>query len=155
MSTEDTQLHPQIIGKGSGTPLSSLIASAVRQFGDTPSTVDGNTILMLVEFANEIVDDIRQHPYSKQPDLEYYTHPTEVRDIDDQVIVAGLIGRYAVQQVDPDRGQYHLARYYKTLNQSLYRRMNGNSKLALRAVDQSDISKTTGQPISSESSSDE
>ena len=54
--------NPQIREKNS--PLETLALQALRRFGDyNPGTVDGDVMLMFLEFANMIIGDIRMHPY--------------------------------------------------------------------------------------------
>ena len=131
----DTRLHPQS-ETDDGTPLANLISSALRRYGDGAGTVGGNTVLMMVEFANEIIDDIRMHPYASDDDmvLAYYKHPSETRDIDDAVMIVGLMAKYAVQQVDAGRGDYLLRSYFHAMNQSLWRRKNGNAPIELNVI---------------------
>lgn len=133
---DDTRLHPQEEVDG-GTPLAALISSALRRYGDGAATVGGNTVLMMVEFANEIIDDIRMHVYASDTDMvmPYYSHPSETRDIDDAVVIAGLQAKYATQQVDGQKASYLISAYYKSLNQSLWRRKHGNGPIELKVVD--------------------
>ena len=103
-TTEDSQTNPQITdGK---TPLRTLSMQALRRFGDfNATTVDGDVLLMFIEFANMIIDDIRMHPYAPRTTysttsgddtttstsidpLTYYKSIDESRNIDDQIVVA-------------------------------------------------------------------
>lgn len=103
------------------SPLSALIASALRRFGAFPSAkVDGNTTLMFVELANEVIDDIRSHPYWDKTSIKYYTSQEEVRSIPDPIMRAGLIAKYAIQQ-QSDKASTLVPIYYRTLNQELWR----------------------------------
>ena len=76
-----------------GEPYSSLQTLAMqslRRYGDMhPGTVDGEVIMMFVEFANLVLEDLRSHPYFDNLEVDYYTHPTEHRNIPDQIKVAG------------------------------------------------------------------
>ena len=61
-ATYTSNTNPHIRDKNS--PLSVLIMQTLRRYGDFhPGTVDGDVMLMMMEFANTIIDDIRQHPY--------------------------------------------------------------------------------------------
>ena len=81
------------------SPLETLVLQSLRRYGDMhPGTVDGEVMMMFVEFANLIIEDLRGHPYWDNPEIDYYTHPSEIRDIPDNIMVAGLLYHYSVQQ---------------------------------------------------------
>lgn len=144
--------NPAVGGARSNTPLESLMASAVRQFGDASSgSVNGDVSLMMVEFANEIIEEIRVHPYQTYTDkngtvhavvtdLNYYKHHTEKRDIPDVIMIKGLLARYAMQQASK-RAQQLYGVAMKTMNQVMYERwstaqsMGGNDFSAPRVTD--------------------
>lgn len=126
--------NPHIRDKNS--PLSVLIMQTLRRYGDFhPGTVDGDVMLMMMEFANTIIDDIRQHPYhdTTKP-LDYYESVEEVRAIPDPIIVNGMLYHYALQQ-GSDKLQMYLPMYYQTMNRLLWQAMNGNSKVQMRVMD--------------------
>lgn len=130
----DTDLNPHREADDS-SELSALMSSALRRFGDfAPGSGSSDLRLMMIEFANQVVDDIRMHPYWDGVEIPYYEHETDHRPIDDNVVIAGLLFRYAEQQ---GSAKYQLfgPGYYRTLNQSLWRRLNGNTKLRVRPVD--------------------
>ena len=147
---ENSNTNPHIRTKYS--PLRTLAMQALRRFGDfNPSTVDGDVVLMFLEFANMVIDDIRQHPYSARTtvtttvngqkvtttsanDVDYYTSPDETREIDDQIIIAGILAHYAVQQ-GSEKMEIYMPNYYKTMNQQLWNELNGNTQIKLRVVD--------------------
>ena len=56
-------------------------------------------MLMMIEFANEIVEMINSHPYYDGVTLEYYTSQTDARPVEDAIMVRGLLALYAEQQV--------------------------------------------------------
>lgn len=126
--------NPQIREKNS--PLNTLALQALRRFGDFhPSTVDGDVMLMFLEFANMIIDDIRQHPYhDTTTTLNYYQSPTDVRAIDDQIIVSGLLMHYAIQQ-SSDKMEFYVPMYQRQLNEKLWHSYNGNTKIQMTVVD--------------------
>lgn len=149
-TTLDSQTNPQITnGK---TPLRTLSMQALRRFGDfNATTVDGDVLLMFIEFANMIIDDIRMHPYAPRTTysttsgdntttstsidpLSYYKSVDESREIDDQIVVAGLLAHYSLQQ-GSDKIKIYMPNYQKTLNQQLWRALNGNTKIRMRVVD--------------------
>ena len=147
---ETSNTNPHIRTKYS--PLRTLAMQALRRFGDfSPSTVDGDVLLMFIEFANIIIDEVRQHPYSPRTtttttvngqkvtttsanDVNYYTSADEVREIDDQIIVAGLLAHYALQQ-GSEKIQIYMPNYHRTMNQQLWNALNGNTQIRLRVVD--------------------
>tara|TARA_R100000656_G_scaffold79033_3_gene58102 strand:+ start:2863 stop:3336 length:474 start_codon:yes stop_codon:yes gene_type:complete len=110
--------------KDGNSQLESLIFSALRRFGDfAPDTSDGHLMSMMIEFANLTVDDVRNHPYWDDTQLDYYTAVSESGYVPDQIMIAGLLTQYAVQQMS-DKAQVYTAFYYKTLNQELWNRLN-------------------------------
>ena len=102
-----------------GEPYSSLQTLAMqslRRYGDMhPGTVDGEVIMMFVEFANLVLEDLRSHPYFDNLEVDYYTHPTEHRNIPDQIMVAGLLYNYAVQQ-QSNKVEAYGPMYFRTMN---------------------------------------
>lgn len=125
--------NPHIREKNS--PLETLALQALRRFGDyNPGTVDGDVMLMFLEFANMIIDDIRMHPYHDNTDLEYYESIQDVRPIDDIILVQGLLYHYAMQQ-GSDKIQVYLPTYNSTLNRQLWHKINGNTKIRMTVVD--------------------
>lgn len=145
-------MNPAVGGARSNTPLETLIASAIRQFGDASSgAINGDVSLMMVEFANEIIEQIRVHPYQTYTDdnnvvhtvikdLRYYTHHTEKRDIPDTILVKGLLARYAMQQ-GSKRAQALWGVGLQTLNSVMFNRwseaqgMGGNDFENARVFD--------------------
>ena len=117
------------------SPLETLAMQALRRYGDfSPGTVDGDVMLMFIEFANMVIDDIRMHPYWDKEEPEYYTSQSEMRPIPDPVIIAGLLFHYAAQQQSA-KIQSYAPNYFRTLNQQLWRIKNGNTKIRGRVVD--------------------
>lgn len=115
-----TSTSPQITDKYA--PLDVLTLRALRRYGEmAPSTVDGETTIMFMDYANSILDDIMEHPYwQKGVELAYYTHQTETRPVPDTLLLAGLIAKYALDQASAKAQRYE-ADYYKRLNQVLAR----------------------------------
>lgn len=119
------------------SPLQKLAMSALRRYGEfAPESVDGNVMLMFIEFANEVIDDIRVHPYfSDAYEIEYYTHHTESRSIPDTIIIHGLMFKYAAQQAS-EKTQMYGPLYYKVMNQILYTEYARNSQLSIVPMDE-------------------
>jgi hypothetical protein len=117
------------------SPLDTLAMQALRRYGDfSPGTVDGDTILMFIEFANMVIDEVRAHPYWPNTPLPYYEAITDARPIPDPVIIAGLLFHYAVQQ-QSDKAESYAPLYYKALNLHLWQQLNGNTPIRMRQVD--------------------
>lgn len=117
-------------------PLEDLIFKALRRFGDMhPGTVDGDVNLMMVEFANDIIDEVNAHPYRDDADpISYYDALQDRRAIPDNVIVNGLLYHYAFQQASA-KAELYRARYYRTLNQTLYIDKYGSGRPELQIYD--------------------
>lgn len=135
--TETSNSNPQI--KDGRSPLQTLCMQALRRYGEfSPGTVDGDVLLMFIDFANMVIDDIRMHPYAPTSTTEnangttttvpiafnYYESLSDTRDIDDIIIVQGLLYHYAMQQ-GSEKLQMYMPMYHRTLNQQLWRRLNG------------------------------
>lgn len=120
-------INPHLQGEHS--PLEDLCRRALRRYGDlAPDTVDGETILMFLDFANEIVEDIRAHPYGDMPSLDYYVSTTDIRPIPDIIVIDGLLMRYALQQ-GSRKAEIYAPKYYRTLNLTLYNRKYGSGPI--------------------------
>jgi len=117
------------------SPLNTLAMQAIRRFGDFhPGTIDGDVMLMFLEFANMVIDEIRMHPYHDGTEIDYYQTPTDIREIPDPIIISGLLYHYAVQQ-GSEKIQIYMPTYHSTLNQLLWHKLNGNTKISLTTVD--------------------
>lgn len=131
---QNSQLNPHLAGEAY-SELSGIITRAFRRYGNSaPDTEDGDTRLMFLDFANEIIDDIRVHPYWEGGAIDYYKAITEVRPIPDIIIHQGLLFKYAVQQTSQKQVP-QAAIYFKTLNQALYTRKYGNDAIRMKVVD--------------------
>ena len=128
-----------------GEPYSSLqtlVMQSLRRYGDMhPGTVDGEVIMMFIEFANLILEDLRAHPYFDNLEIDYYTHPTEYRQVPDQIMVAGLLYHYAVQQ-QSNKVEAYGPMYFRTMNRILFNRKYGNAKIELSPMDRGEGSKS-------------
>tara|TARA_R110000764_G_scaffold8677_3_gene28745 strand:- start:5385 stop:5855 length:471 start_codon:yes stop_codon:yes gene_type:complete len=118
------------------SPLRELIKRAIRRFGDfSAASIDGDVELMFIEFANQIVDDYTEHPYyDGRENVGYYTSADECRAIQDPIILSGLIAHYSFQQAS-EKTQGYQALYYKTLNQLMWKALNGNTPIDMRPTD--------------------
>lgn len=131
--SETSNSNPHI--RDSYSPLETLCHQALRRYGEfNPGTMDGDVSMMFIEFANQIVDEVRMHPYHDGTELPYYISLQDSRPIPDPIIVSGLVFHYAVQQ-GSQKAQMMAPLYFRQMNQSLWHKRNGNTKLRLRIVD--------------------
>lgn len=129
----DTKLNPNIADDYS--PLETLIFQALRRYGEfSPSTMDGDVAMMFIEFANMVIDEVRNHPYHTGEHIEYYTSITERRSVPDPILVAGMLLHYSIQQ-GSQKVQLFAPNYFRQLNQHLWFKANGNTPIRLRIVD--------------------
>lgn len=120
------------------SPLETLIFQALRRYGEySPGSVDGETILMMIEFANLVIEDVRRHPYWDGSELDYYESQHDVREIPDPIITAGLLANLAIQQ-SSQKAQVYLPLYYRQLNQILHSRNIGNGPITMKLPDKTD-----------------
>jgi hypothetical protein len=116
-------MNPQI--RDLYSPLEELIMQALRQHGEfAPSSVDGDVSLMLMEFANEVVEEVNSHPYWTGEIIEPYVSIQEARAIPDNIIMLGMLFHYSVQQ-NSSKAQYASEKFFRTMNQKLYRTKHG------------------------------
>ncbi len=119
-------MNPQI--RSDYSPLEELIMQALRRHGEfTPSTVDGDVSLMMLEFANEVIEEINSHPYWTGLVIEPYVSIQDARAIPDNIIVLGMLFHYSVQQ-GSSKSQYASEKFFRTMNQNLYRTKHGTLK---------------------------
>lgn len=129
-----TNVTPHI--KDGYAPLNELIKRAVRRFGDFGSAaIDGDVEMMFIEFANMVIDDYTEHPYFDGRDgVTYYKSSTEVKPVEDQIMLAGLLAHYSFQQMSEKTPGYQTL-YYRTMNQIMWQQLNGNTALNMRPTD--------------------
>lgn len=118
-------------------PLETLAFQALRRYGDMhPGTVDGEVMMMFIEFANLVIEDLRGHPYWDNPEIDYYAHPSEFRPIPDSILIAGLLYHYSVQQ-QSNKIEAYGPMYFKSMNRTLYQRKYGSGKIEMSPWDKS------------------
>ena len=145
--------NPHIRDKNS--PLEALMLQALRRYGEFGvSTIDSEIAPLLLDLANMVLSDINTHPYFDADPLEPYTHQTEARAIDDQLMVAGILAHYATQQGSP-KAQLYNPMYLRLMNRTLWETLSGGGgKIQMRVTDDGTgtagvpraISKVTGRP---------
>jgi len=115
--------------------LQSLMTRALRRYGDfNPGTIDGATYSMFIDFANEVVEEVRTHPLFTGDQIDYYTHQEETRPIPDLLMVTGLMFKYAIQQ-SSEKAKTYGPNYYKIMNTTLYDRQFGNARPIINKFD--------------------
>lgn len=135
MATQRSDSNPQL--RRGVTELGKLCAEALREFGDfSPGSVNGDVGLMLLGFANKVLDEIRAHPYWPGTRLDYYEHPTDRRPVPDNIIKAGLKYFYADQQGSGKAGGLGQD-FLRTMNRELWYQLNGNTPIQMRPMDSS------------------
>lgn len=124
------------LAEGGFSPLDALVRQALRQYGDfAVSTVDGELALMLMEFANLVLDEIEQHPYwTADEELEPYQALTDIRPVPDPIIVSGLLAHLSIQQ-QSEKQKTYFPLFQRMLNSQLWRRLNGNTAIRVRPMD--------------------
>ena len=121
-----TSMNPHI--RSDYSPLEELIMQALRRHGEfSPSTVDGDVSLMMMEFANEVLEEINSHPYWTGAMLKPYISIQEARDVPDNILVLGMLFHYAVQQ-HSSKAEMASEKFFRTMNQTLYRDKHGTER---------------------------
>lgn len=116
--------------------LDGLCVRALRRYGNfAPYSGDDDVLMMFIEMANEVIEDIRSHPYWQGGDIDYYTAITESRPVPDQIIQDGILYKFAEQQMS-EKMQIYGQKYYNRMSQILWERLNGNAPINLHVVDQ-------------------
>ena len=117
------------------SPLEVLVFTALRRYGDMhPGTVDGEVMMMFIEFANLVIEDLRAHPYWEGADMDYYTHSSETRPIPDPIMVTGLLYHYSIQQ-QSNKVEAYGPMYFKGMNRILFNRKYGNGPIEMSPID--------------------
>lgn len=132
---EKSVQKPFAAAKEKFTPLESLVRSALVRAGNfSPSRVDGEVMMMMIELANRVVEDVRQHPYWVGGDIDYYTDIQERRPIPDMIMIDGLSAHYFVQQ-GSDKAMVHLQLYQSSMTNILHQRSHGNKPYVRTIMD--------------------
>lgn len=122
-SIVDTQAGiGQFLAGGETTPLQELARRALRRYGETsPDSFGAESMMLFVDYANEVVDDILGHPYTPPGlRLDYYVNLAERRQVPDHIMLAGLMARHAAQQKS-EMAPAFWGSYYSTLNRIMLR----------------------------------
>lgn len=132
---EQSVIKPFAAGRENFSPLEDLVRSSLVRAGNfSPSRIDGEVMMMMIELANRIVEEVRKHPYWTGGDINYYNDPTESRAIPDLVMIDGLTAHYLLQQ-GSDKAMVFLQIYQSNLTDTLFTRSNGNQKIVVNIRD--------------------
>lgn len=123
---EKSVQKPFAAGKNNFTPLENLVRSALVRAGNfSPSRVDGEVMMLMIELANRVIEDVRQHPYWEGGDIDYYNDITERRSIPDMIMIDGLTAHYFIQQ-GSEKAMVFLQLYQANMANVLHERAYGN-----------------------------
>ena len=126
---------PFAAGTGNFTPLENLVRSALVRAGNfSPSRIDGEVMMMMIELANRVVEDVRQHPYWTGGDIDYYADITQSRAIPDMIMIDGLTAHYFIQQ-GSEKAMVFLQLYQAGMTNILHERTNGNKTYTRKITD--------------------
>lgn len=132
---EKSVQKPFAAGREKFTPLESLVRSALVRAGNfSPSRVDGEVMMLMIELANRVVEDVRQHPYWDGGDIDYYQDITERRPIPDLIMIDGLTAHYFIQQ-GSEKAMVFLQLYQAQMANILHERSYGNKEYTRKIVD--------------------
>lgn len=133
--SERSVVKPFAAGQKKNTPLEDLTRSALTRAGNySPSRIDGEVMMMFIELANRVIEEVRRHPYWNGGDIDYYNDPTECRDIPDLVMIDGLTAHYFIQQ-GSEKAMVFLQLYQANLTDTLLERDIGNKKIEFNVKD--------------------
>ena len=132
---QQSVVKPFAAGKEQFTPLEDLVRSALVRAGNfSPSRIDGEVMMMMIELANRVVEEVRKNPYWEGGDIPYYNDPTESRPIPDMVMIDGLTAHYLIQQ-GSEKAMVFLQMYQANLIDTLHHRVHGNKPYEIKIKD--------------------
>lgn len=133
--SEQSVIKPFAAGTESFSPLEDLVRSALVRAGNfSPSRIDGEVMMMMIELGNRVIEEVRKNPYWTGGDIDYYNDPTESRPIPDLVMIDGLTAHYLLQQ-GSDKAMVFLQIYQSNLTDTLWERTNANNKIVVNIKD--------------------
>lgn len=132
---EQSVIKPFAAGKEKFSPLEDLVRSALVRAGNfSPSRIDGEVMMMMIELGNRVIEDVRKHPYWTGGEIDYYNDPTQNRPIPDIVMIDGLTAHYLLQQ-GSDKAMVFLQIYQSNLTDILWTRNYANKKITVNIKD--------------------
>jgi hypothetical protein len=134
---ETSVQKPFAAGREKFSPLEDLVRSALVRAGNfSPSRIDGEVMMMMIELANRVVEDVRKHPYWNGGDLDYYNDPTEFRAIPDMIMIDGLTAHYLIQQ-GSEKAVMFLQLYQALMTDILLTRQDSNKTYSIKPIEYS------------------
>jgi hypothetical protein len=134
---ETSVQKPFAAGREKFSPLEDLVRSSLVRAGNfSPSRIDGEVMMMMIELANRVVEDIRKHPYWNGGDLDYYNDPTEFRAIPDMIMIDGLTAHYLIQQ-GSEKAVMFLQLYQALMTDILLTRQDSNKTYSIKPIEYS------------------
>jgi hypothetical protein len=134
---ETSVQKPFAAGREKFSPLEDLVRSSLVRAGNfSPSRIDGEVMMMMIELANRVVEDVRKHPYWNGGDLDYYNDPTEFRAIPDMIMIDGLVAHYLIQQ-GSEKAIMFLQLYQALMTDILLTRQDANKTYSIKPVEYS------------------
>ena len=134
---ETSVQKPFAAGREKFSPLEDLVRSALVRAGNfSPSRIDGEVMMMMIELANRVVEDVRKHPYWNGGDLDYYNDPTEFRAIPDMIMIDGLTAHYLIQQ-GSEKAVMFLQLYQALMTDILLTRQDANKTYSIKPIEYS------------------
>lgn len=134
-SEEKSVAKPFAAGRDKFSPLEDLVRSALVRAGNfSPSRIDGEVMMMMIELANRVVEDVRKHAYWEGGNIDYYNDPTEHREIPDMIMIDGLTSHYLIQQ-GSEKAIMFLQMYQATMTDTLLNRLDGNKRYFAKIMD--------------------
>jgi hypothetical protein len=132
------------------SPLDALIHDALQLFGEfAPSTLDGETSQLMLFLANDVLDDLHEHPYWVElglPPIAPYVSIHDARPVEDGIMVHGLLAKYAIQQKS-STAQFHVPAYTRKMSARLWHQLSGGGRIQMRPMDRAPgSSRITGMP---------
>jgi hypothetical protein len=128
---------PFAAGREKFSPLEDLVRSSLVRAGNfSPSRIDGEVMMMMIELANRVVEDVRKHPYWNGGDLDYYNDPTEFRAIPDMIMIDGLTAHYLIQQ-GSEKAVMFLQLYQALMTDILLTRQDSNKTYSIKPIEYS------------------
>jgi hypothetical protein len=134
---ETSVQKPFAAGREKFSPLEDLVRSSLVRAGNfSPSRIDGEVMMMMIELANRVVEDIRKHPYWNGGNLDYYNDPTEFRAIPDMIMIDGLTAHYLIQQ-GSEKAVMFLQLYQALMTDILLTRQDSNKTYSIKPIEYS------------------
>lgn len=122
--------QPHTTGRVKFSAIDHLGRAAARRYGNNSAGgPDGDLLLMFLEYANRVIEEINSHPYwikAGNDQVDYYVALTETRPIPDLIIIDGIVAHHAFQQKSKLADKFE-GKFYQNMNRILYNRLHGGN----------------------------